>query len=322
MAAKNKAQLAADLAASLADNTSGAITPAVLRSRLGDFVDSLAITPQTYTVATLPTGAQAAAERIAYCSDCITLNGPGSVVFWDAIEGIWRTMERAQASTDHLTFWRSCLAVGLVARGGKGISQSIMNGQGINALSMGAGLTAAMGAGLHMLHTSTSATGGSETRTEGIPARASLASAYGRAKIYVENLSTAVEEFSVRVEFGGTGSAFGGDSYMLVCDRGNTTGSGNAHKMVGLARSASVNTVAGSSSLDIATGPSTATECEILILPDRVRFYVNGMQIGSDITTGMPSGGTFHFHTVILKSAGTTQRTLIQQGLFYGYILP
>lgn len=41
MAVKTKTQLSSDINMVLADNTSGAITPAVLRSLLGDMVDSL-----------------------------------------------------------------------------------------------------------------------------------------------------------------------------------------------------------------------------------------------------------------------------------------
>ena len=132
-----RAQILAKIAAQFPDNTAGLITPAKLRQVVGDVTNSClvsetdagtsgravlqAVTPAqvraaagfggTVTVAQLNAAGADARSAMYYCSDCLTVNGPGSLVAWCGRTMTWRTLDDCLLATTDFTAWANDFCV-------------------------------------------------------------------------------------------------------------------------------------------------------------------------------------------------------------------
>ena len=126
-----RAQILAEIAAQFPDNTTGLITPAKLRQVVEDVTNSCLVsetdagtagkavlkaeTPAqvraaagfggTVTVAQLNAAGADARSAMYYCSDCLTVNGPGSLVAWCGRTLTWRTLDDCLLATTSFTAW-------------------------------------------------------------------------------------------------------------------------------------------------------------------------------------------------------------------------
>lgn len=126
-----RAQILAEIAAQFPDNTTGLITPAKLRQVVEDVTNSCLVSDTdagtagiaalqaetqaqlrtaagfggTVTVAQLAAAGDAAKSAMYYCSDCITVNGPGSLVAWCGRTSTWRTLDDCLLATTSFDAW-------------------------------------------------------------------------------------------------------------------------------------------------------------------------------------------------------------------------
>jgi hypothetical protein len=281
---------------------------------------------RTYTVATLPTGAQAAAERFAYCSDCITFDGAGSLVYWDFIGSFWRTIEHCRATTDPLTFWRSAAEQGLSERGAKGFISSPSQSQlGSNVASYNGGATSPASGVVETFYLDTGVTtnGQGAIRGDYLHRRNMVASGYLRIEASLMLLSDGTNTFWAEVGIGAYPGATNVTEWVGVrYDPSNALGSGGAAVWTALARAASVDTVAGSTAGAPSTDSLAKDVIEVLMLPDRFRVYVNGAQVGADLTTGLPNATNVYPGMLarITKTVGTSARHMRVSRVSTGYL--
>ena len=126
-----RAQILAEIAAQFPDNTTGLITPAKLRQVVEDVTNSCLVSETdagtagkavltaetqaqvraaagfggTVTVAQLNAAGADARSAMYYCSDCLTVNGPGSLVAWCGRTSTWRTLDDCLLATTYFAEW-------------------------------------------------------------------------------------------------------------------------------------------------------------------------------------------------------------------------
>ena len=355
-----RAQILAEIAAQFPDNTSGLITPAKLRQVVGDVTNSClvsetdagtagiavlqAVTPAqvraaagfggTVTVAQLNAAGADARSAMYYCSDCLTVNGPGSLVAWCGRTSTWRTLDDCLLATTVFGDWvndfiknsNSSELVGskaaLFCRTSVGAGADQLSGYGgtwrlyPSASAQRYSLTAL---------TNSNATNYARFYSQGIAfAQSPQAKPMVFSGVRGLTLGWIGAGFSVRLGIGAAPiTLLNENENSIVYDKGNVLGlnAGGASKWLGCVRSGTVN-LAGSESLGV--GPTVDTEEDLCVIRDgdSVAFYRNGVAIGSGTANAYDIQTMSPFFIIANDGTATASRRATMRGFCLGYYLP
>lgn len=350
-----RAQILAEIAAQFPDNSTGFITPAKLRQVTEDLANSYnnstdegtpalaaaAAVAGAYGAAPVFTVAQlnalVAGNRppIAYCSDCLVPEGVGSPVIWSGTQWV-STCASVPATTDPLAFFRAVRKAGVVLAAAKTATVFPRPQRFGAAWAGGAGTGNGIGSGGDLstlsYDTGTTTTGYSTAATfNNVASLLSRPSAgvkpvttavYYAADSFLSALSGATEEFAAvqgMLDSNGV-NTLGTASIAFVTDRGNALGignTGNSDNLFAVCRAASTNTVVDCG-VALTAAQDTARWLEILLVAGSAKFYVAGALV-AEITTNIPTlASAGQGRSLIVKSAGTTSRSLRVSDEFFG----
>ena len=362
-----RAQILAEIAAQFPDNTSGLITPAKLRQVVGDVTNSCLVSETdagtagkavltaetqaqvraaagfggTVTVAQLNAAGADARSAMYYCSDCLTVNGPGSLVAWCGRTSTWRTLDDCLLATTDFPAWcndfiKNSNSTSLA--GSKGMLLALSDttpSSAFSALNGGESIVQSPASWLprkgflRQSQTKTNATGG--TRQYSI-SQFSVASqgahVFCGAKQLTVSLNTGV---IFRL---GLGSAIPNNSALqateetLCLDSGNALGGlnpGLATNWLACVRSGSVN-LAGSGATTATPALHTGTPQDLSVIRlsgGATKMCVNGAEVASGSGASDASrSSVFPLCTFFNDGTSTANATMANTLFCYGYLLP
>lgn len=272
----------------------------------------------SYTVATLPVSGYPG--QTIFVSDAISIAGIGGVAVWNGTE--WRMVHsNVVPTTSQLTFFRELSRMGINWRTNRMTYVFADFSSAFGELTTGATGTGSaiftatnnvsgVRNGTLILGTGTTTTG---TANSFMAPFVFLADGvfYLGAKVFLDTLSTATDEFAVRVgatagySNGGGNANFTSAGIGFIYDRANATGSlSGASNNWNIRNFQSAATISDSG-VAVATG--TAYALELVASATGVDYYINGTQVGSTVATNVPTN-VLQPHITILKSAGTASR--------------
>ena len=360
-----RAQLLAEIAAQFPDNTTGLITPAKLRQVTEDLANSCAVpaagtgsvaaaditdasasgrtvltgTPAqareaigfggTVTVAQLNAAGADARSAMYYCSDCLTVNGPGSLVAWCSRTSTWRTLDDCLLATTSFAAWVSDFVANSNSgelRGVKGALFRVFENAPGGTFSVQSGAASAI-TGLEPPMYRRSTTGTTATAY----ARA-LGVTLGSVAPGSVEMFAAANGFRPGTTAGVTArlglsaspspnASLGAAEFSLCLDAGNVLGynAGLSTNYLSLIREGGVN-LAGTGAT--AAESSTAADTDLLVISDNgaVAAYVGGVSVA----TGTRSATSAMYPFLIWANDGTstTSAASLLRSFCCGYLLP
>ena len=365
-----RAQILAEIAAQFPDNTTGLITPAKLRQVTEDLANSCAVPAAgtgavaaaditdagttgiavlqaetqaqvraaagfggTVTVAQLNAAGADARSAMYYCSDCLTVNGPGSLVAWCGRTSTWRTLDDCLLATTDFSAWCNDYLVNSNSselRGSKGaLLRAFGTTQGIAFLTVNGATTAPLATSaqpyLHCRYsTSTNANG--YGRAIGVSI-GGIDSGTMRVFSGVRRfLPTAITGVTVRVgltKYHSPTNALTQNEDSLCIDAGNVLGAINAGMTQNYCACIRVNSVNQVGSGATTAAASTGTPHDLMVIRDlgATSMFVNG---------GVVASGTGHQLTsvlypfLIVANDGTSTNSVDFdfENFAFGYLLP
>lgn len=287
----------------------------------------------TVTVAQLNAAGADARSAMYYCSDCLTVNGPGSLVAWCGRTSTWRTLDDCLLATTDFSAWCNDYLVNSNSselRGSKGaLLRGFDNTQGI-AFSMANGATAATSATsaqpyLHRrFNTNTNANG--YGRAIGV-AVGGIAPETMRVFSGVRRfLPSAITGVTARVGISTISvptNALTANEDSLCIDAGNVLGAINAGMTQNYCACIRVGNVNQAGSGATTAAASTGTPHDLMVIRDlgATSMFVNGGVVAS----GTGYGGTailYPFLIVANDGISTTNVTFAFENFAFGYLLP
>ena len=364
-----RAQILAEIAAQFPDNTSGAITPAKLRQVVGDVTNSClvsetdagtvgiavlqAVTPAqvrtaagfggTITVAQLNAAGADARSAMYYCSDCLTVNGPGSLVAWCGRTLTWRTLDDCLLATTDFGAWvcdfvKNTNSTQLL--GVKGGLWNFLESPGVGSFRFFTAGTGARGvvlsesnyAGQAMRQLSSTGTDTSGLVRKFVNYPICLAPGNAATFVGLKDLSVSSTDsgYMLRVSLcnaAASGATVRTTEETLCIDTGNTSGAnaGNSRNWVALTRESSVN-LSGSGATSTApaiTGAATQNVCVVRLSGGSSRFYVNETLLAT-IAGAVNAGRGGIFPQITHGNVGSSPTSVhnVAAGFCFGYLLP
>lgn len=352
-----RAQILAKIAAQFPDNTTGLITPAKLRQVVEDVTNSCLVSETdagtagravlqagtqaqvraaagfggTVTVAQLNAAGADARSALYYCSDCLTVNGPGSLVAWCGRTSTWRTLDDCLLATTDFATW---------------VNDFIKNSNSSEIRGVKGGLWCALdtASAIHL----TSATGGAiQLPPTSFPVRRSLTTGtsnvgfsreyttpYGltlysaNMKVFAgvrgNSLSSVSGGFTARLgitAYNAITRALATDEDSLCYDVGNVLGALNPSGLPQWLACYRIGSVNQSGSGPTGVGPSAGISENLSVVKQgtSVSMYQNGTLISSG------TGGTARpspFFIISNDGTATTSIEALQLGFCSGYLLP
>ena len=337
-----RAQILAEIAAQFPDNTTGLITPAKLRQVVEDVTNSCLVsetdagtagravlqagTPAqvraaaglggSYTVAQLAAFSEAERPALAFCTNCLTTSGVGSLVYWSGTA--WFTCaDGFVATTDPLEYFRG------VRASGAQFFNVYCKGNRLSSLPFGPATTTS-GGGTNSSHgngeatvVSLAASGGQVfvgnadlLRLAGGATIPATTSAYLAEDVFFSRDSVVDDDYRYCIGFRANPNAattIASDEVLFVLDRANALAignTGNSKNWLTLTRAASTNTLTVTA---VPPGLTLAERqtIEMLYTAGSVKFYIAGVLV-AEHTTNIPSSAITGASFAFVKTSGST----------------
>lgn len=300
-------------------------TPAALRTAAGF--------GGTVTVAQLNAAGADARSAMYYCSDCLTVNGPGSLVAWCGRTLTWRTLDDCLLATTDFSAWCNDYLVNSNSselRGSKGaLLRAFDTTQGISFTAANGATAAPMSTSAQpYLHrrftTNTNANGYGRAAGVSIgginPGTMRVFSGVRRF------LPGAITGVTVRVgisQASGPINALTANEDSLCIDAGNVLGAINAGMTQNYCACIRVGNVNQAGSGATTAAASTGTPHDLMVIRDlgATSMFVNGGVVAS----GTGYGGTavlYPFFITANDGISTTAVTFAFENFAFGYLLP
>lgn len=302
-------------------------TPAALRTAAGF--------GGTVTVAQLNAAGADARSAMFYCSDCLTVNGPGSLVAWCGRTQTWRTLDDCLLATTDFAEWvndfiknsNSSELVGskaaMFCRTSAGAGADQISGSGGSWRQYPSAIAQRYSI---MALTNTAATNYARFYSQGIAfAQSPQAKPMVFSGVRGLTLGSIGTGFSVRLGIGAAPNAsLSAAENSVVYDKGNVLGGLNAggeSAWLGCIRSGSVN-LAGSGSLGV--GPTLDTEEDLCVIRngDSVSIYRNGVAVGSGTANAYDIQTMSPFFIIANDGTSVMSQRAIMRGFCLGYYMP
>ena len=364
-----RAQILAEIAAQFPDNTTGLITPAKLRQVTEDLANSCAVPTAgtgavaaaditdlasgrgplltgtqaearaaigfggTVTVAQLNAAGADARSALYYCSDCLTVNGPGSLVAWCGRTLTWRTLDDCLLATTDFSAWCNDYLVNSNSselRGSKGaLLRAFDTTQGISfSTANGASTTTMSTAGQPYLHrrygTGTNANGygraigvsigginpGTMRVFSGVRRILLTATTGVTARVGLTTLTTPTNALTANED-------------SLCLDAGNVLGAINPGMTQNYCACIRVGNVNQVGSVATTAEASTTTPHDLMVIRDlgATSMFVNGGVVASGTGYG---GNAILYPFLIVANDGTSTNSVYFdfENFAFGYLLP
>ena len=308
---------------------------AVLQSETQAQVRAAAGFGGTVTVAELNAAGADARSAMYYCSDCLTVNGPGSLVAWCGRTSTWRTLDDCLLATTVVEDWvndfiknsNSSELVGskaaLFCRTSAGAGADQLSGSGGSWRQYPSASAQRYSI---MALTNTAAANYARFYSQGIAfAQSPQAKPMVFSGVRGLTLGSIGTGFSVRLGIGSAPNAsLSASENSIVYDKGNVLGglnAGVASEWLGCIRSGSVN-LAGSGSLGV--GPTVDTEEDLCVIRngDSVSIYRNGVAVGSGTANAYDIQTMSPFFILANDGTSAVSQRAIMRGFCLGYYLP
>jgi hypothetical protein len=289
----------------------------------------------TVTVAQLNAAGADARSALYYCSDCLTVNGPGSLVAWCGRTLTWRTLDDCLLATADLAEWvndfiknsNSSELVGSKAAlfcrtsAGAGADQFGSSGGTWRQYPSASAQRYSI-----MALTNNAATNYARFYSQGIAfAQSPQAKPMVFSGVRGLTLGSIGTGFSVRLGIGvAPNASLSAAENSVVYDKGDVLGGLNAggeSAWLGCIRSGSVN-LAGSGSLGV--GPTVDTEEDLCVIRngDSVSIYRNGVAVGSGTANAYDIQTMSPFFIVANDGTSVVSQRAIMRGFCLGYYMP
>jgi hypothetical protein len=299
-----------------------AVTPAQVRAAAGF--------GGTVTVAALNAAGADARSAMYYCSDCLTVNGPGSLVAWCGRTLSWRTMDDCLLATTSFTAWVSDFVANSNSGELRGTNGALFR---VFETAPGGGFTGVNSATSQItvnrpmlyrrLITGTNANGyvralGTTVATVGVTG----VRAFSSLNSFIPNTTAGV---TMRVGLSGIvtpTNALHSLEYSLCMDKGNVLGGLNSSLSVnylGCIRESSVN-LSGSGDTSIAVSTEATADLLVVCDLDAVKLIVGGVEAATGVRTA-PSP-LYPFAVWSSDGTSTTSATADIRNFCCGYLLP
>lgn len=354
-----RAEILAEIAAQFPDNTTGLITPAKLRQVVKDVTNSCLVSDTdagtagiavlraetaaegrqalgfggTVTVAQLNAAGADARSAMYYCSDCLTVNGPGSLVAWCGRTSTWRTLDDCLLATTDFVAWANDYMVNSNSseiRGSKGgMFRAFDTTQGIGFSVANSATQGTLSSSTHpyphkRFATNTNANGYGKAGAVSI---GGIASNSIRAFSGIRrNLTSAVSGITMRVGITtnpAVTNAITTYEDSLCIDAGNVLGAINAGLSTNYCACIRVNSVNQTGSGATSAETSTSALADLLVVRDlgAVSMYVDGTIVASGTGHSLSS---VLYPFMVFSNDGTSVTSAYAdfEGFVFGYYLP
>ena len=364
-----RAQILAEIAAQFPDNTTGLITPAKLRQVTEDLANSCAVPTAgtgavaaaditdlasgrgplltgtqaearaaigfggTVTVAQLNAAGADARSALYYCSDCLTVNGPGSLVAWCGRTLTWRTLDDCLLATTDFAAWCNDYLTNSNSSELRGAKGSLMRGfenmQGITFATANSAVaisTASSAMPYMHKHVGTGTNTNGYCRGYGIAvggiSSATLRVFAGVRRILPSTLTGVTARVGISTLQSMT-NALTTNEDSLCIDTGNVLGAINAGMVPNYCACIRVSSVNQAGSGATTTAASTTVPHDLMVIRDlgATSMLVNGTVIAS----GTGYSGTavlYPFLVVSNDGTSTTAAYFDFENFAFGYLLP
>ncbi|OQC29997.1 MAG: hypothetical protein BWX70_01375 [Verrucomicrobia bacterium ADurb.Bin070] len=284
----------------------------------------------TVTVAQLNAAGADARSAMFYCSDCLTVNGPGSLVAWCGRTSTWRTLDDCLLATTSFTAWVSDFVANSNSgelRGTKGalfrVFETAPGGVFTGVNDATSQITVYRPMLYRRLITGTDANGyvralGATIATVGVTG----VRAFSSLNSFIPNTTAGV---TMRVGLTGLSTptnALHSREYSLCMDKGNVLGelnSSNSVNYLGCIRESSVN-LSGSGDTSIAVSTEATTDLMVVVDLDAVKLIVGGVEAATGVRT--ETSKLYPFAVWSNDGTSTTSATADIKNFCCGYLLP
>ena len=248
----------------------------------------------TVTVAQLNAAGADARSALYYCSDCLTVNGPGSLVAWCWRTLTWRTLDDWLLATTDFTAWASDFVANSNSSELRGTNGALFRvfdnapGGGFTGINSATSQITNRSMLYRRLVTGTNPNG--YIRTMGVP----IANvAVSKVRVFAGlNKSVPLTTSGVTMRVGVTTAerptyALPAAEYSLCMDAGNVLGglnAGLAANYLGCIREGSVN-LSGSGATSVAVSTTSPIDLMVVCDLDSVKLYVGGVVVAAGTRT-------------------------------------